>query len=63
MITEINESKTLTKHISHECKCSLMEENIIQSNGGVIIGVNVSVKNAMYVKKIMKISIFYLHFY
>ena len=53
MITEINESKTLTKHISHECKCSLMEENIIQSNGGVIIGVNVSVKNAMYVKKIM----------
>ena len=21
MITEINESKTLTKHISYECKC------------------------------------------
>ena len=40
--------KTLTKHIS--CKY-LMEENVIQIIGGVIIKVDVSVKNIMYVKK------------
>ena len=31
---------------------TLMEENVIQINGGITINVNVSVKN-MYVKKIM----------
>ena len=31
----------------------LMEENVIQLNGGIMINVNVSVKNDMYVKKIM----------
>ena len=30
-----------------------MEENVIQLNGGIMINVNVSVKNDMYVKKIM----------
>ena len=30
-----------------------MEENVIQINGGTMINVNVSVKNVMYVKKIM----------
>ena len=30
-----------------------MEENVIQINGGILINVDVSVKNAMYVKKIM----------
>ena len=30
-----------------------MEENVIQINGGIIIDVNVSVKNVMYVKNIM----------
>ena len=39
MITGINESKTLTKHISCDCKCRF--------------DVVVSVKNVMYVKKIM----------
>ena len=53
MITGINESKTLTKHISCECKCSMMEENIIQINGGIMIIVNDTVKNVMYVKKII----------
>ena len=38
--------KTLTKHIS--CKY-LMEENVIQIIGGIIV--DVSVKNIMYVKK------------
>ena len=39
MITRINKSKTLTKHISCECKCKF--------------DVDESVKNVMYVKKIM----------
>ena len=30
-----------------------MEENVIQVNGEIMINVNVNVKNAMYVKKIM----------
>ena len=30
-----------------------MEENVIQINGGIMINVDVSVKNVMYVKKIM----------
>ena len=30
-----------------------MEENVIQINGGITINVDVSVKNVMYVKKIM----------
>ena len=30
-----------------------MEKNIIQINGGLTINVDVSVRNAMYVKKIM----------
>ena len=30
-----------------------MEENVIQINGGIMINVDVSVKNIMYVKKIM----------
>ena len=30
-----------------------MEENVIQINGGIVINVDVSVKNVMYVKKNM----------
>ena len=30
-----------------------MEENVIQIKGGILINVDVSVKNVMYVKKIM----------
>ena len=32
---------------------NLMEENVIQINGGIMIDVNVSVKNVMYMKKII----------
>ena len=35
MITGINESKTLTKHTSCQCKCKF--ENIIQIKSGVTI--------------------------
>ena len=30
-----------------------MEENVIQINGGITINVDVSVKNVMYVKKVI----------
>ena len=30
-----------------------MEENVIQINGGIMINVDVNVKNVMHVKKIM----------
>ena len=53
MIRGINESKTLTKDIPCECKCKFDEKNVIQINGGITINVDVSVKNIIYVKKIM----------
>ena len=53
MITGINESKLLTKHVSVECKCKFDEENVIQINGGITINVYVSVKYVMYVEKII----------
>ena len=42
MVTEINESNV---------NVHLMEQNVIQINGGITINVNVSVKNMIYVKK------------
>ena len=53
MITGINESKTLTKHISFKWKCRFDEKNVILINGGITINVDVSVKNVIYVKKIV----------
>ena len=53
MITGINELKTLTKHISCECKCRFDGKNVIQINGGTTINVDVGVKNFTYVKKIL----------
>ena len=49
----MNESKTLTKHISCKCNVNLMEQNVSQINGGIMMNVDVSVKNTIYVKKIM----------
>ena len=49
MITGINKSKTLTMHISYECKCNLMAKNVFQVNGGITINVDGSVKNITYV--------------
>ena len=53
MITGINESKTLTKHISCKCKCRFDGKNVIQISGGITINVDGSVKKFMYVKNIM----------
>ena len=52
MITEINESKTL-KSIHHANDLHLMEENGNHINVGKVVNVDVSVKNFMYVKKII----------
>ena len=53
MIKEINESKTLTRHNHANVNVDLMDENVIQINGGITINVIMSVKKAMYVKKII----------
>ena len=53
LIIGIDQSKTITKPISYECKCKLMEQNVFQINGGITINVDVSVKNIIYVKKII----------
>ena len=49
IITGINESKTLRKHIN----VNLIKENVIQINEGITINIDVSVKNIKYVKKII----------
>ena len=55
MMTGINESKTLTKHISCKYKENLMAENIIQIKIEIKINLDVSAKmqeNLTYLKKI-----------
>ena len=54
MITGMNESKTLTKHILCECKCKF-DGRKCNSNQWwrTVINVDVSVKNVMYVKNII----------
>ena len=47
MITGINESKTLTKHIS--CKWSLTVENVTQIKNGGTINVGVTTKWKKYI--------------
>ena len=53
IITEINESQILTKDISWEFKCRFDGKIVFHINGGIMINVDVSVKNAVYVKKII----------
>ena len=52
LITGLNKSKTITKHISFEWKCKFdVKVNVIQINGGIMINVNASTESAVYVKK------------
>ena len=51
IITDINQSKILTKHISCESKCKFDGKNITQINAGITINLHVIVKNIMHVKK------------
>ena len=53
IITRINESKAITKHVSFKCKCRVDGKNLIQINAGIMINIDVSVKNIMHVKKII----------
>ena len=54
MITGENESKILTKHISCKCKCRFDRKKIIiKITGGITIKSDVSVKNIIYMKKIV----------
>ena len=53
MIIRIDESKRLTKHVSFKCKCRFDGKNAIQIKSGIAINIDVSVKNVMYVKKII----------
>ena len=53
MITEINESKTLPKHMPYTYRRKCMEENVIEINGGTTINIDVSVKSIIYVKRII----------
>ena len=49
MITRINESKTLIKHILCASKCKL--QHVIQMKDEIMIIVNISVKNIARAKK------------
>ena len=53
MITEINESKRLTKHISCECKCRFDGRNCNSDQWWSNDNVDVNVKNIIYVRKIV----------
>ena len=53
MIKGIKESKTLTRLISCKCNCKFDGMKCNQINGGIMINVNISVKNIIYVKNIM----------
>ena len=53
MITGINKSKTLTKHVSYKIKCKFEVESVIQIKSGIMKNVGVNVKNVMYAKKII----------
>ena len=53
MIMGINESQTLTNHISCECKCKFDGRKRFQITGGITINFDVNIKKVMYVKMIM----------
>ena len=53
MITGISETKTLTRHISCECKCKFDGGKCNSINGGIKMNFDVSKKNVKYVKKNM----------
>ena len=51
MITGINELKPLAKDISCKCKCKFDRRKCNSDQWWIIINVDVSVKNIIYVKK------------
>ena len=53
MISRINELKTLTKHISCECKYKFDVRKCNSNQKWNKLNVNVSIENIIYVKKII----------
>ena len=53
IVTGINESKTLTNHVSVNLNVNVIEKSVIQINCGIMINVGVSVTNIIYVKNII----------
>ena len=61
MITKVNETKTLLKHISCHFKCKIESKNVRQIKNGIKISFDVSVKiqlNIAYINKKKKRKIF-----
>ena len=50
MIARIKESKTLTEHLSWECKCKFDKKNVIQIKSRITknVGISVKIKKASY---------------
>ena len=54
MITRINESKTLAKHVSWEFKCKFDSKfNVISTKKGIMINLDAIAKHIIYIKKII----------
>ena len=53
MITNKNEAKTMTKHISCDSKCKFNSTICIQIENGIIKHVNVNVKIIVHAKKVI----------
>ena len=63
MITGISESKTLAKHVSCNCECNPIVQNVIQIKSGMTINVDVSVKirkNTLCAKRVVFRILLYL---
>ena len=54
MITVMNESKILTKHVSCVCKCKFHGRNVIQIKSAVTTNVDARLKSMIYVKKMIQ---------
>ena len=53
MVPGINELKTLTKHVSCKFKCNSDHEKCNSDQSGIMINVNVSIRNIIYLKNII----------
>ena len=58
MIAQINNSKTLTNHISCECKYIFDGKNVIQIIGKITVNVNVGVKKSCMRKILFRILLY-----
>ena len=61
MITAINGSKILANTYQVNINVDFMKENVFQINGGIMINVDVSVKNVMCVKKKLCLESCYMY--